>query len=171
MNASTDYVTGKNHKITIRNYSVKDKNKVVELLRLNIPTYFAPEEEQDFNHYLENEIDLYYVLEFDEKIVGSGGINFKQDPATGYISWDILHPDFQGQGLGTLMLDYRIEKLKKTKKVSKIIVRTTQLVYKFYEKAGFKLVEEVKDYWAEGFDLHEMEYVKPKNIQNNYRPH
>lgn len=148
-------------KLIIREYANPDKENVMDLLRLNSPKYFAPEEEQDLLYYLENEIEFYYVLELDKKIVGSRGINFKEDPTVGYISWDILHPEFQGQGLGTMMLDYRIEKLKKNKNVGKIIVRTTQLVYKFYEKAGFKLVEEVTDYWAKGFHLYEMEYIKP----------
>jgi ribosomal protein S18 acetylase RimI-like enzyme len=50
-------------------------------------------------------------------------------------------------------------KLKTFPSVQTIMVRTTQLVYRFYEKAGFKLVEQQKDYWAEGLDLYRMEYI------------
>ena len=131
----------------------------MNLLRLNTPQYFSVEEENDLVYYLENEIEYYFVLEFNKRIVGSGGYNFSGDKATGIISWDILHPDFQGKSLGSTLLNYRIEKLKKFKEVQEITVRTSQLVYKFYEKRGFKLIEIVEDYWAKGFHLYKMEYT------------
>ena len=44
--------------------------------------------------------------------------------------------------------------------VQTLIVRTSQLVYRFYEKQGFELEKVVKDYWAEGYDLYLMRYTK-----------
>ena len=63
-----------------------------------------------------------------------GGINFTKDKASGKISWDIIHPDFQGKSLGTKLLKYRIEVLKTIPGIQKITVRTLQVAYKFYEK-------------------------------------
>jgi ribosomal protein S18 acetylase RimI-like enzyme len=37
-----------------------------------------------------------------------------------------------------------------------IIVRTSQLAYKFYQKVGFELEKTEKDFWAKGFDLYQM---------------
>ena len=56
------------------------------------------------------------------------------------------------------MLNHRIEKLRNISSIKKIIVRTSQLVYKFYEKQGFVLLEVKKDYWADGLDMYKMEY-------------
>lgn len=53
--------------IMIREYKSIDKNAVLELIRLNIPKYFASSEEDDFSRYLDSEIELYYVLLFDKK--------------------------------------------------------------------------------------------------------
>ena len=151
-----------NNSITIREYKSIDKSSVMNLIRLNTPEYFAPEEENDFSNYLDNERELYYVLLFNEKIVGCGRINFAKNKTIGKISWDILHPEYQGKSLGTRLLEYRIEKLESIKSVQKITVRTSQVAYQFYEKQGFELKEIKKDYWAKGFDMYKMEYLYPK---------
>lgn len=146
--------------VVIREYDERDKGAVIELLKLNTPQYFAPEEEADLIHYLDHEIDHYFVLEYNGAVVGCGGINFSEDGATGKISWDILHPSYQGKGLGSILLNYRIKKLQSFRQIQNISVRTSQMVYKFYEKNGFELKEVIRDYWAEGFDLYQMEYTK-----------
>lgn len=143
---------------TIREYQPTDKNAVIDLIRRNTPAYFAPEEETDFSNYLDNERELYFVLSLNKEIVGCGGINFTEDKTCGKISWDIIHPQHQGKSLGAQLLKYRIEKLKSIEGIQKITVRTSQLVYKFYEKQGFTLKEIKKDYWAKGFDMYNMEY-------------
>ena len=147
--------------ITIREYQTKDKNEVINLIRLNTPEYFAIDEEEDLNKYLETEIELYYVLLYGQKIVGCGGINFADNSTIGKISWDIFHPDYQRKSLGTKLLKHRIGILNSIEGIQKITVRTSQVAYKFYEKQGFELIEIKKDYWAEGFDMYNMEYKRP----------
>ena len=120
--------------VTIREYQQTDKNAVIDLIRQNTPEYFAPKEEADLSYYLDNERELYYVLLLHKEIVGCGGINFTKDKNIGKISWDIIHPDFQGKSLGTKLLKYRIEVLKTIPGIQKITVRTLQVAYKFYEK-------------------------------------
>ena len=145
---------------TIRAYDANDKATLLHLLELNTPKYFAPSEKEDLEHYLESEIELYYVLSVDEKIVGCGGINFEQEKTIGIISWDIIHPDYQGKSLGCLLLQHRLKHLKSLETIQKIIVRTSQFTHLFYEKQGFELKEIILDYWSEGFDLYYMEYLK-----------
>ncbi len=130
----------------------------MNLIGLNTPRFFAKEEADDLSRYLDKEIELYYVLSVDKKIVGCGGINFAENKTVGKISWDIIHPDFQGRSLGTLLLKHRLEVLQSIESIRKITVRTSQVAYKFYEKQGFILHEIKKDYWAEGFDMYYMEY-------------
>lgn len=144
--------------LTIREYQTTDKDAVMELIKQNTPKYFAPEEAADLSNYLDNEIELYYVLVLYDKIVGCGGINFANDKTIGKISWDIIHPGYQGKSLGKQLLKYRVDILKSVDSVRKITVRTSQLVYEFYEKQGFALRETQKDYWAKGIDMYYMEY-------------
>ena len=44
-------------------YSLTDKPSVIDLLKKNTPEYFDISEENDFENYLENEIEDYYVFE------------------------------------------------------------------------------------------------------------
>lgn len=144
--------------MNIRVFDKRDIPSLLSLLQSNIPQYFAPEEAAGFENYLNNEIETYYVIEEENDIVGCGGINFEDDHATGVISWDIIHPDFQGRYYGSKLLKHRLNDLKLMEGISRITVRTSQFTDGFYKKHGFVLLEVIKDFWAEGIDLHKMEY-------------
>ncbi|WP_432671533.1 GNAT family N-acetyltransferase [Flavobacterium sp. SM2513] len=145
---------------TIRLYESHDKFELLHLLDLNTPTYFAASERADLEHYLENERELYYVISFENQIIGCGGINFEEEKTIAIISWDIIHPDYQGKSFGSLLLKHRLSELQSITTIQKIIVRTSQLTHLFYEKHGFVLKEKITDYWALGFDLYYMEYLE-----------
>jgi len=138
----------------IRQYISSDKECVLHLLRLNTPLYFSPIEEKDLTYYLDNEIEHYYVAEEEGNIFGAGGINLANNNTLAKLSWDIIHPEAQGKGIGTELTKHRIGEIRKIKSVNTVSVRTSQLVYKFYERFGLKLQETVKDYWDEGLDLY-----------------
>ncbi len=141
----------------IRKYQIQDKNRLVEILRLNTPSYFDPSEEEEFLSYLNSELEDYYVITDNDQIVGSGGINYGfEGGKAARISWDLVHPHYQGKGIGSTLTQYRISQLKKRPEINQIIVRTSQLVYPFYEKNGFVLERIVPDYWAKDYDLYLM---------------
>ena len=142
----------------IRNYHGNDKPELLKLIDLNTPAYFAFSEKADFKEYLENERELYFVMTFEDKIIGCGGINFEEEKTTGIISWDIIHPNYQEKGFGRELLHYRVSVLKSIATIQKIVVRTSQHTNLFYQKQGFELKEIVPNYWAEGFDLYFMIY-------------
>lgn len=146
------------NEITIRSYTAGDKEALLSLLRLNTPAYFSPEEEKDFVHYLDHETELYYVILVKDRVAGGGGINFIPAEQEARISWDVFHPDYQGQGLGTSLLRYRLGRIRERADIARIVVRTSQQAFGFYRKQGFQLNRTVKDYWAPGFDLYHMEY-------------
>lgn len=146
-------------KLQFISYHSSHQEALLAIFRANTPAYFSPEEEKDFVDYLEHEIELYYVIEINQTIIGCGGVNFSNDKTVGIISWGMLHPDFHNNGIGTQFLQFRLSKLKEIASVQKIIVHTSQLVYPFYEKNGFVLKEIKKDFWAPGFDLYDMDYL------------
>lgn len=144
-------------KYLIRSYTPADETAVIALLRLNTPQYFAPEEEEDLRRYLREESEHYFVLEYADEIAGCGGFNLLKEERTGRISWDIFHPAYQGLGLGTALTRFRMDKLRGHPEAEHIVVRTSQLAFRFYEKQGFVLREKIQDFWAPGYDLYLME--------------
>lgn len=141
----------------IRAFQVSDKPTIVNLLRLNTPKFFSPSEEKDLLEYLDHDSENYFAVEINGEVVGAGGVNYGfGNGLTARISWDIVHPNYQGKGIGTELLQYRISEVKKTKSIISIVVRTTQLAHEFYEKHGFRLEKVSEDFWAKGFDLYQM---------------
>lgn len=143
--------------MTIRPYTPKDKSAILNLLALNTPDYFDPSEQKDLIHYLDQEIEDYFVIEEFNEIIGSGGINYFPSERLARIAWDFVNPSQQGKGVGSLLTKHRLTHLNSNSEIDTIIVRTSQLVYKFYEKMNFNLNTVTPDYWAPGYDLYEME--------------
>jgi len=146
----------------IRPYVSTDQEALLQLIRLNVPLYFAEEEVEDYRNYLEREIDCYFVVEEQGKLIGAGGINLLDQQSEGRISWDVIAPDAQGKGVGRALLQHRLNILVNMPSITKIRVRTTQLVYPFYEKQGFVVQNIQPDFWAVGLDLYDMEYKPNK---------
>lgn len=143
--------------MNIRRYTEGDRLKVLSLLEQNTPTYFAVEEKKDLIYYLDNFADNYFLVENNGNIIGSGGYNLTEDLTTGRISWDMVDVSNQLSGVGTLLMNYRLIELKSIATVTQVSVRTSQLVFGFYEKFGLRLQEVIPDYWAKGFDLYRLD--------------
>ena len=142
--------------IEIEKYKEDAQSDLIALLRLNTPYYFAYEEEADFIKYLEGEREDYYVIKQQQNIIGCGGINYSPDKKIAILSWDMLHPDYHGKGIGKQLFDFRLAHIT-SQHISQIIVRTSQLAYTFYQRQGFVITETIEDYWATGLDLVKME--------------
>ena len=140
--------------IIIRKYTSSDQDSILEMLRLNTPAYFAPEEKGDLINYLNNHSENYFVVEYGKAVVSCGGFNYSDEIR---ISWDMVDPQYHGMGFGSRLTEFRIEMIKQLPNVKRISVRTSQLAYKYYERFGFVLEEVKKDFWAPGFDMYRME--------------
>ncbi|MEL6834298.1 MAG: GNAT family N-acetyltransferase [Bacteroidota bacterium] len=141
----------------IRTYQPTDQDRLLELLRLNTPAYFAPEEEADFIRYLGLHPDEHYVWEENGIVLGCAGGNWYPNSDDGRVSWFIVDPNTQGKGVGMKLLGHCLDQLRTNPKTKVIIVRTSQMAEGFFARGGFKTVRKEKDYWAPGFDLVYME--------------
>lgn len=77
------------------------------------------------------------------------------------IAWDIIDSKFQRKGIGKQLVLYRITHLQKLyPPIEIIIVRTSQIVYTFYEIFGFEVDRIEMNFWATGFHLYQMQRKK-----------
>ncbi|MCC9044366.1 GNAT family N-acetyltransferase [Myroides sp. M-43] len=143
---------------TIRPYQSTDKQELLNILQLNVPTYFAQEEVNDLAEYLDNHLDLYFVALDNNKIIGAAGINRNVEAESAALSWGFLSPNYHRKGAGSLLLKHRLNILSQDTRIKTIQVRTSQVVYKFFEQHNFRLIEVQKDYWAPGLDMYIMRY-------------
>lgn len=149
----------------IRKYQTKDAASVLNLLTENTPEYFDTSEEKDFENYLKNEVEDYFVYEQNEKIIGAAGINYFPEEKIARLSWDIIAPSCHGKGIGKLLVEYRINLLINNPNIDSIVVRTSQMANQFYKKMGFEIEMIEKDFWAKNFDLYQMKMnVKSSEI-------
>jgi len=141
----------------IRLYTKSDKTRLIEIFNLNTPKYFDPKEVKDFEEYLQEHSNTYLTIEQDNKIVGGIGYYIKEEDKSGRITWIFLDPNYTENGLGKMAVEHCLTILKLNPKVEKLVVTTSQLAYKFFEKFGYKVIKTEKDYWGQGLDLYLME--------------
>ncbi|NMM50869.1 GNAT family N-acetyltransferase [Marinigracilibium pacificum] len=135
-----------------------DFSAVIELFRLNTPQYFDPEEQGNLEAYLNDSNHHYFVKEENNKVIGCGGYHMVDSiDDMVRLSWDIVHPDHHGKGVGSELIKYILKLVREEGDARKAEVWTSQIANSFYYKFGFRSIEMVKDYWADGFDLYRMQ--------------
>ena len=141
----------------IRPYLESDKNAVLALFMKNTPQFFEPAEIDDLSSYLDNEREDYFVFEENQQILGAGGINYGVDTDdSARLSWDAISPEHHGKGIGSRLVQHRLDVLRQVNTIQRVIVRTSQFAHSFYAKQGFDLDEIKNDYWAKGYHLYTM---------------
>lgn len=140
----------------LRPYTPADKPQLIELFLQNTPQYFCPPEQQDLEAFLEEEeADAYFVIEEEGQILACGGYAIEDNE--GWLCWYMVHPRRHGKGLGGQIVQRSLDEMRAMPNINKLVVRTSQLVYPFYEKFGFKLLSTQNDYWGSGMHLYHME--------------
>lgn len=149
--------------LVITPFTKQNMQEVSDLLQLNMPEYFHPNEEENLMDYLQMHGDNYFIARINNKPIGACGYHITAENE-GRISWTFIHPSFKGKGVGKALVCHCLEMIERHP-VNKIIVWTSNLSWKFYEKFGFILKTIKKDHWAKGIDLYYMETEK-KDILN-----
>lgn len=145
----------------IREYLSNDHNDCIEVFKSNVPDYFANQEIQDFENFLANiekgkENVRFYVVQYNQKIIGCGGFVKMNDDSLFALAWGLVHKDFHGRGFGEKLLQHRIEQIKQIKPKFSLEIDTTQYSKGFFEKHGFRTTKVTYDYYTIGMHRHDM---------------
>lgn len=70
---------------------------------------------------------------------------------SGYIRWIAVHPDFQGKGVGKILMQFAENKIfKNASNVFLLVSDFNVQAQAFYQKRGYKKVGELEDYYKKG---------------------
>jgi len=137
----------------IRLFQASDKPAILTIFDQNTPQFFAEEERDHLDFYLDRFGNSYLCCIEDGKIVGGAGYQFLEDFTIGSITWILFDPDHAGKGLGKELMAFAENILLKEPRLQMFRIRTSQLVTGFFIRLGYAVVDVKKDYWAPGFDL------------------
>lgn len=136
----------------IRRYTPRDRERALAIFRLNVPDFFDPREAADLETYLDRYHGTYLVVEEKREIIGAGGYHFP-DASTGRLSWIFFDPRFRGKGRGGRLVGRCLAEIRKNKDVTRIVVETSQLAFRFFQTFGLAVEKRQEDYWGKGLDL------------------
>ena len=114
--------------------------------------------ESYFKKLLQNYPHDFFVAEIENKIVGYV-LGYLKPDGTGWIKAVAVKPDFQGQGIGTQIMDFIIARIKEaeTGTVGLHSRKNNQKSTSFYQKMGFKIAETIPEYYPNGDAAYGME--------------
>ncbi|NOY79339.1 MAG: GNAT family N-acetyltransferase [Calditrichaeota bacterium] len=79
---------------------------------------------------------------------------------SGYIRWIAVHPDFQGKGVGKILMQFAEDKIfQKGPNVFLLVSDFNTEAQGFYQKRGYKKVGELEDFYKRGIT----EYIYRKS--------
>lgn len=135
----------------LRHYNAGDLTACLDIFSSNVPDYFHADEAPVFAESLTSNTWLpprlrnsgikpgcFYVLEEKSGILGCGGWYLDGDIAN--LSWGMIARHRQRKGLGTALLEQRINLIIRHGGVRMIRIRTSSKVQAFYERNGFTVV-------------------------------
>ena len=136
-------------KLSFRKATPEDADAYVELehtAAMNKTYSGILDREEALKDFTENEVYLIYK---DDKLAGSTEYEMKS-PDHAYLSGLIIHPDYQGKGIGREAALFRLEKLKGVKRIDLVTHPENFKIIDLYQSLGFKIEKQIENYFGDG---------------------
>lgn len=148
-----------NSSISYRSYRKEDQERLLGIFQSNCPKYFDPADKEEFIDFLDNYTDENYLVALSNgKIVGCGG-HYRKDEMYG-IAWGMFESGSIGSRQLLRVADdfyYAIEtKILDEKTGYPILINTTQLMEKMFNRYGFVTYKVIPDGFGKGLDEYRM---------------
>jgi GNAT superfamily N-acetyltransferase len=132
--------------IAFRPYSESDKQACIDIFDANCPEYFAPNERQDYEEFLESAPQDYEVCEGDGRVLGAFGV-FDHGENDKILNWILLDPNTQGRGVGSKIME-RVMRQVRTSGATTMRIAASHKSAPFFAKFGATIVSTTKDGWG-----------------------
>ena len=141
--------------INFRAYRDADRQACTSIFDANCPEYFASNERQEYEEFLERVPDEYEVCEVDGRVLGAFGLSV-EDKNVKVLNWILLNPQAQGIGVGSKIME-RVIHLGRTSKTRLVRIAASHKSAPFFARFGATTASSTKDGWGPGMDRVDME--------------
>lgn len=134
--------------IKTRAYTDQDREACLSVFDSNLPTFFDPDEREEFELYLDDLTERgpnaeYLVLETAKGVIACGGYYIADQQAG--LAWGMVARDHHRQGIGSSLILERLRRIAAQPKVTSIILDTSQRSQGFFARLGFEVVQVIQD--------------------------
>lgn len=141
----------------VRDYTPADRTACMAVFESNVPEYFLVAEREQFSHFLDVLPGPYVVVEDGAReIVACGGYALEPGTATVSLCWGMVRRDRHRTGLGRLLLDARLDRIRSDALIGAVKLDTTQHSHRFFERWGFRTQRVLLDGYGPGMDRYDM---------------
>lgn len=127
----------------------------MDIFDANCPEYFAPNEREEYERFLEEVHDDYEVCEADGRVCGAFGL-FDDGQSVKALNWILLDPETQGIGVGSKIME-RVENLGRASATKIVRIAASHKSAPFFARFGANTTSLTKDGWGPGMDRVDME--------------
>ena len=143
--------------VTCRQYSSSDYAACLRIFDANVPRFFRVEEQGGYAEFLANLPGPYLVLiDSPHTVVACGGYAVAEGSSVADLCWGMVDQEHHGRGLGHVLAELRIERIRGDPGVAAIALNTSQHTVSFYERLGFRTIKVEPDGYALGLHRHDM---------------
>ena len=140
--------------VRFRPYTDADFQACTGVFDTNCPEFFAPNERQEYERFLEGSPKGYEVCEVNGRVLGAFGL-LGMGKERRRLNWILVDPGVQGIGVGSKIMERVILK-GRTSGVSVVEIAASQKSAPFFAKYGATRTSTTKDGFGPGMDRVEM---------------
>jgi GNAT superfamily N-acetyltransferase len=121
----------------VRPYTVEDRLACLAIFDSNVPESFTQPERPEFEAFVDSLPGAYLVIELDSRIVACGGYAVTEGTSCADLCWGMVERQRQGSGLGRLLTEARLQRIRQDPGITEVALRTSHLTEAFYVRFGF----------------------------------
>ena len=141
--------------VSFRPYCNADREACTSIFDANCPEFFAPNERQEYEEFLEGVPGGYEVCEVDGRVFGAFGL-FVDGENVKMLNWILLDPQAQGIGVGSKIME-RVIQLSRTSQTRMVKIAASHKSAPFIARFGATTTSSTKNGWGPGMDRVDME--------------